>query len=272
MRLSVDHVTRYRFDAPVRGAVQSHRLMPSEYHGQRVLDWQVEVAGGSRGGHFRDGAGDRIQGWTIPGPLAEIVVTVQGTVETVDLAGVLRGHRETVVPDAYLRDTPLTAASVALADLAAAAQEADILSLAHALAGAVTAAIAYVPGATEAQTTAAEALAKGEGVCQDHAHALIACARLRAIPARYVSGYLFAGSDGPPPQAAHAWAELHVAGLGWVGFDPANACCPDARYIRIGSGFDAQDAAFIRGVARGAAAAEGGESLEVAVAVRAAEQ
>jgi hypothetical protein len=30
MRLSVDHVTRYRFDRPVRGAVQSHRLTPSE--------------------------------------------------------------------------------------------------------------------------------------------------------------------------------------------------------------------------------------------------
>jgi transglutaminase-like putative cysteine protease len=129
-------------------------------------------------------------------------------------------------------------------------------------------AIAYRPGATHAHTTAAEALALGEGVCQDHAHALIACARSRGIPARYVSGYLFATQDGVPHEAAHAWAELHVPGLGWVGFDPANRCCPDARYIRLGSGLDAQDAAPIRGIARGG----GREAMDVTVAVQQAAQ
>jgi transglutaminase-like putative cysteine protease len=79
-----------------------------------------------------------------------------------------------------------------------------------------------------------------------------------------VSGYLFATEDGSPHEAAHAWAELHVAGLGWVGFDPANGCCPDARYIRLGSGFDAQDAAPIRGIARGG----GQEAMDVTVAIQ----
>ena len=46
------------------------------------------------------------------------------------------------------------------------------------LSAAVADAIAYRPGATHAHTTAAEALALGEGVCQDHAHALIAAARV----------------------------------------------------------------------------------------------
>lgn len=272
MRLVVDHVTRYRYDRPVRSGVQSHRLTPSEFQGQTVLDWAVSVTGGTRGAAFRDGAGDRIQAWTIAGPVEEIVVAVRGTVDTTDLAGILRGHRETVVPEAYLRDTDATLADAALADLAAGATGADVLSLAHALSGAVAGAIAYVPGATHAQTTAAEALARGEGVCQDHAHALIACARSRGIPARYVSGYLFADAGGQAHEAAHAWAELHVPGLGWVGFDPANACCPDARYIRLGSGFDAQDAAPIRGIARGVTAADRAESLAVAVAVRPADQ
>ena len=136
------------------------------------------------------------------------------------------------------------------------------------LASTVADAIAYRPGVTHAHTTAAEALALGEGVCQDHAHALIACANHRGIPARYVSGYLFADADGQAHEAAHAWAELHVAGLGWVGFDPANRCCPDARYIRLGSGFDAQDAAPIRGIARGGA----GEDMDVTVAILQATQ
>lgn len=268
MRLTVDHLTRYRYDASVRSVVQSHRLTPSAFSGQKLIDWDISVSGGIKGARHRDGAGDVVQGWTIAGPVAEVTVHVRGTVETEDLAGVLRGHRETVAPDCYLRETHPTRIDVALADLAATAAGADTLSLSHALSAAVSDAIAYRPGVTHAHTTAAEALALGEGVCQDHAHALIACARSRGIPARYVSGYLFADADGQAHEAAHAWAELHVAGLGWVGFDPANRCCPDARYIRLGSGFDAQDAAPIRGIARGS----GHEDMDVTVAVLQAAQ
>lgn len=264
MLLTVDHVTRYHYDQPVRGVVQSHRLTPSAFDGQRVVSWSVTVSDATKGAQVRDGAGDALQSWTIKGPVSVVEVRVQGTVETIDLAGVLRGHRESVPPDAYLRDTPATAADLALRGLAAAAKGAEgPLAVAHALAGAVAEAIVYRPGVTEARTTAAEALALGEGVCQDHAHALIAVARVAGLPARYVSGYLFADQDGAPHEAAHAWAELYVAGLGWVGFDPANRCCPDARYIRLGSGYDAQDAAPIRGVARGL----GHEALEVSVTV-----
>lgn len=269
MLLTVDHVTRYIYDRPVRGVVQSHRLMPSVFDGQRVLDWTVTVSDGVPGGSFRDGAGDCIKAWSVTGPVGEIAVHVRGTVETVDLAGVLRGHRETVPPECYLRETAATDADAALTVLARKAGSADgALAAAHALAAAVADAIAYRPGVTAAHTTAAEALALGEGVCQDHAHALIACARVAGLPARYVSGYLFADGDGVAHEAAHAWAEIHVAGLGWVGFDPANRCCPDERYIRLGSGFDAQDAAPIRGVARGA----GAESLDVSVAVQMRQQ
>lgn len=265
MLISVDHVTLYRYDRPVRGVVQSQRLTPSVFDGQRVLDWSVTVTDGLRGGDFRDGAGDRIQAWTVPGPVTEIAVRVAGTVETVDLAGVLRGHREIVPPEAWLRETGPTRADAIIVEMAADQRgAADSLAAAHVLADRVAEAIAYRPGATDAHTTAAEALAGGEGVCQDHAHALVALARAADLPARYVSGYLLAGEDGAPHEAAHAWAEIHVAGLGWVGFDPANRCCPDARFIRLGSGFDARDAAPIRGTARGA----GQESLEVRVAVQ----
>ncbi len=269
MLLTVDHVTRYRYDRPVRAVMQSHRLTPSVFDGQRVRDWTVTVTDGSPGGSFRDGAGDRVQGWTVKGPVSEIEVRVQGTVETVDLAGVLRGHREIVPPEVYLVDTDPTRADAALVTLSKVAQGADgPLAAAHLLAAAVADAIAYRPGATHAHTTAAEALSLGEGVCQDHAHALIAVARVAGLPARYVSGYLFADADGVAHEAAHAWAEVHVAGLGWVGFDPANRCCPDDRYIRLGSGLDAQDAAPIRGIARGV----GAESLDVTVAVQSLQQ
>ena len=273
MILTVDHLTRYEYDRPVRGVVQSHRLTPSRFDGQKVLDWAVSVSGGLRGGSFRDGAGDFVQSWTVAGPVSHIEVRVQGRIETSDLAGVLKGHRETVSPLAYMRSTASTAPDAAIAALAQVYTPADALGGAHGLAAAVSDAIASPPGATPAATTAAQALALGAGVCQDHAQVLVSAARVAGVPARYISGYLQAGMDGGAHEAAHAWAELYVQGFGGIGFDPANRCCPDARYIRLGSGLDAQDAAPIRGISRAVGAAGAAtENLDVTVAIAAQEQ
>lgn len=269
MELLIDHVTLYRYDAPVRGVVQSQRLTPSGCEGQQVLDWEISVSGGVKGGGFRDGAGDWVQGWSVKGPVSEISVHVRGQVSTKDMAGVLRGHREIVAPEVYLAFTAATELAGGLAALARAAERAGTrLAAAHALSRAVSEAIAYKPGATHARTTAAEALELGVGVCQDHTHVLCAAARANFIPARYVSGYLLADAEGGPHEAAHAWAELFIPGLGWVGFDPANECCPDDRYVRLGSGLDAREAAPIRGSAR----STGAETLDVTVAVLATQQ
>lgn len=269
MLLHVDHVTTYRYSQPVRGVVQSHRLQPTAYDGQKVLEWDVSVTDGLKGGSFRDGAGDVVQAWTIQGPVSEILVSVRGTVETTDLVGVLRGHKERTPPQCYLESTAATLADLALAELTEATDaRAKDLAAAHRLASAVADAIAYTPGSTHAATTAAEALALGQGVCQDQTHALLAMARRAGIPARYISGYLHATEDGTLHEAAHAWGELWLADMGWVGFDPANRCCPDDRYIRLGSGLDAMDAAPIKGIARG----PGAESLDVRLAVSQSEQ
>jgi transglutaminase-like putative cysteine protease len=269
MLLTVDHVTRYRYDRPVRGLVQSHRLTPANNDGQKVLEWNVTVSDGLPGGTFRDGAGDCLKGWTVPGPVSEVSVTVTGRVETRDMAGVLRGHREWTPPDCYLQDTLATRVDAALVEMAETVRGfTDALDAAHRLSALVGAAIAYTPGATQSQTTASEAMTQKQGVCQDHAHALLAAARHAGLPGRYVSGYLLADAEGAAHDAAHAWAEIWVQGLGWVGFDAANACCPDDRYIRLGSGLDAQDAAPIRGTTRG----PGVEHLDVVVAVQAVQQ
>jgi transglutaminase-like putative cysteine protease len=267
MRLRVLHQTVYHFDPPMRGVVQSHRLTPSLFDGQQVIDWSVMVDGAARGAAFRDGAGDWIETVSLLGPVERMTVEVTGEVETFDLAGVLRGHRESIPPMAYLRPTRATRADMALMQLAGDAVAglggAGTLEKAHALSAAIADAIAYTPGETEHGTTAAEALAMGHGVCQDHAHALIACALSLDIPARYVTGYLFASEETGLHEASHAWAELHMEGLGWVGFDVSNRCCPDERYIRLGSGADATEAAPIRGIAQGV----GQERLDVKVSV-----
>lgn len=272
MILNVEHVTRYSFAQPVRGVIQSHRLVPSKHDGQKILSWNVDVPGAILGTPFRDTAGDLVRTISLRGAVDGLEVIVTGQVETLDTAGVLRGHRERVPPLAYLRHTARTQPNRAISDLAdnalARGHESSPLERAHLLANAVADTLPYQPGATHAHTTAAEALEAGAGVCQDHAHLLIAMALHAGLPARYVTGYLLASADGTPHEASHAWAELHIASLGWVGFDPANACCPDDRYIRLGSGLDAQDAAPIRGLVLDGAE----EQLDVTVQVGACQQ
>jgi transglutaminase-like putative cysteine protease len=268
MRISVFHRTVYRFDRPARFVAQSHRLTPADSQGQRVEVWNISAVEGAQfGARCRDGAGDLLVTMTHQGPVEEIAIEVEGLVETRDMAGVLRGHAETISPLVYMRPTAATATNRALGDLCnralAGRHDAGELDRAHLLAAAVADAIEYAPGTTHAHTTAAEALEIGQGVCQDHAHAMIAVARAAGLPARYVTGYLFAQEEGGPHEASHAWAEIFVTGLGWVGFDAANRCCPDDRYIRLGSGRDSRDAAPIRGISGGLAE----ERMDVEVVV-----
>lgn len=70
--------------------------------------------------------------------------------------------------------------------------------------------------------------------------------------------------DGQDEQSAtHAWAEAHVDGLGWVGFDVSNAISPDTRYVRVATGLDYTEAAPIAGHRYGVA----GENMDVTLRV-----
>ena len=87
---------------------------------------------------------------------------------------------------------------------------------------------------TDVTTTAEQALEIGAGVCQDHVHAFMSVARIFGF-LRVTSGYLMMETD-TIQTASHAWAEVYLDGLGWVGFDVSNAISPDQRYIKLASG------------------------------------
>lgn len=271
MKLKITHRTSYRYEPAVRLVVQSLRLRPSEFEGQRVLEWRIDAGEHAIDAGYVDGSGTCVNMLTAHGPVEVLEIVSAGVVDIADRAGMVRGLRELVHPLAWLRPGPLTRPAEAIADLARSALAGagrDRLEQGHALAGAVTQAVRYVPGTSDAGTTAAEALAAGAGVCQDQAHVLVAAARSVDIPARYVTGYLYAGDDMVGGEATHAWAELHLGTYGWVGFDPANGQCPTADYVRLACGVDAVDAAPIRGRALGMAH----ETLGLDVQVQPAQQ
>jgi transglutaminase-like putative cysteine protease len=123
----------------------------------------------------------------------------------------------------------------------------NALTRLHALSQAIHDAVPYQTGTSALDWTTEDVLANSTGVCQDHAHVFLTCARLMGHPARYVSGYLML-DDRIEQEATHAWAEAWLPELGWVGFDISNAISPDTRYVRIATGLDYFDAAPVSGM------------------------
>jgi transglutaminase-like putative cysteine protease len=250
MRLSIRHLTAYRYDPPAAGAVMLLRLRPDDHDGQRVEHWRVTVNGEAVEGFARNAYGDFEALWRAGERIELAEIVAEGTVTVTDMAGVVRGFAPMIHPHVFLRETPLTRIDAAIEALAldAASEEGPLASL-HALNALVNQRVAYRSGTTFPETTAAQALELGSGVCQDHAHVFIAAARAIDIPARYVAGYMLSGPDGEALHQTHGWAEAYVQGLGWTAFDPANAICPTDHYVRLSCGLDAHDAAPVRGVA-----------------------
>jgi transglutaminase-like putative cysteine protease len=266
MRLQVKHQTVYRYERPVSYTIQSLRLSPRPHEGLIVLNWRVQADGQRDLPSFVDGFGNVVHCYNVNRPHESVTLIVEGEVETLDTAGIVRGGPEPLPPAFYLRSTALTMSDPDMRSLAEQVRRCrTTLELLHALMIAIRERVDYKLGATDTTTSAAEALERGVGVCQDHTHIFLAAARHLGVPARYVGGYVWTGAETQEYGASHAWAEAYVKDLGWVGFDTANRICPTAAYIRASIGLDYASAMPVRGLRRGDAT----ENLAVRVAVTA---
>ena len=264
MRLTIRHETRYDYQQPVTYSVQRLYLTPPSFASQKVLTWSIDAPGIERALSYIDGFGNRVHVVTAAGLHDHMTITAEGVAECSDSAGVVRGLHCPAPDGIFLRQTKATRPDATIAGIAQEAQASAATGLErlHALMRLIHERIAYEIGATDAHTTAAEALAEGRGVCQDHAHIFLSAVRSLDIPARYVTGYLVT-HDSSTASAAHAWAEVLVPDLGWVGFDAANCKCPTEDYVRVATGLDAPGVVPVRGSRKGGES----ERLTVEVAV-----
>ncbi|MFA5328639.1 MAG: transglutaminase family protein [Prolixibacteraceae bacterium] len=92
---------------------------------------------------------------------------------------------------------------------------------------------------------------EGKGVCQDFTHLMLAILRRNNIPCRYVSGYLNQGENIVGTGAIHAWVQVMIPGIGWIGFDPTNNLLEDHHFIKIAHGVDINDCPTLKGVIKG---------------------
>jgi len=249
---AAEHVTyvlrqSFRYDYAGPASHLQHRLVvvPRARHGnlrRRVFDVHVSTPDAAVR-RRRDRHGNPV----VDVGLAVVPESVEFSMQAVLTRSSGPDHAEVpahaYLSSVYLRATRLTAPDAAIRDLAGQLrrESPDPLEFAERCCTLVHESIAYEYGITSTETTAAEALALGRGVCQDHAHVMIAICRASGIPARYVSGHLI-GEGG-----THAWAEVLVAGTDGrgraVAFDPCNGCRAGRRHITVAVGRDYADVA-----------------------------
>jgi transglutaminase-like putative cysteine protease len=265
MLLHIRHETHYHYDKPVQYSIQALRLTPRLEGGLRLKEWRITSPGRQR--PQTDAYGNVNHFLTLEQPHDEITVLAEGWVETDDNAGAWIDDEGRLPIQAHLQDTRLTHADEALRQLAAdtLTLQGDFETRLLALMTAVEARVEYKPGDTDVEWTAAEALAHGYGVCQDHAHVMIACCRTADIPARYVSGYLYTGDDGHA--ASHAWIDAWD-GTRWLSCDATHKRFTGPTYCRLAVGRDYLDACPVRGIRHGG----GKEAMTAQVSVQTQQQ
>lgn len=275
MQLRVVHRTRFAYEGAAAASYNHARLTPLTSPHQLVVHARVDVVPQPWSYTYRDWFGTVVTGFEIAEPHEQMTVTATSTVHTQprpphevtlswdDLAAPEVADRWTE----YLQTPPLVEAPADLLDRvrALAAEHERPGDAAAAVCLLVGEEVAYVPGATDVSTPAAEAWRRRAGVCQDMVHLAIGCLRALGIPARYVSGYVH--PDAEPAVGAvvtgesHAWLEWWDEG--WQQFDPTHRDVPADRYVVVGVGRDYDDVPPLRGVYSGAATAAMEVSVEI---------
>ncbi|HEY3799992.1 MAG TPA: transglutaminase family protein [Caulobacteraceae bacterium] len=284
MLLEIRHVTQYHYAEPVRESVMELWMQPQKSATQRLVSFELELDPVAQLFSYADSFGNAVYHFDVPQAHDRLEIVARSAVETQSPAllpdaldqgewdrlrsDFVRGECfDFLRPHGYARRTEALEAFIAkrgLDDL----RRHDPLSATRQLAEVIYDAFDYEAGVTEADSPIDLALKQGRGVCQDFAHIMIAVCRSWGVPARYVSGYVFSqrsdGHDRSDPDATHAWVEVFLPSLRWVGFDPTNNVPAGERHVCVAAGRDYADVPPSRGVFKGEAESQ----LAVGVSVR----
>lgn len=240
----------YRYDGPVRSLQQRLVVQPRSVHGdQRRLSRRLSVLNATPDSVDAsvDAFGNTVVTLNIPRVEEEVTFVTSSIVERDAQHG---PHLEpaAMLGDRRLLDaTPLTSVDKTIDRLATELRASGLTggALASAANELVHNALTYQHGATSVRTTAAEALARRAGVCQDYAHVLLALTRRLGLASRYISGQMlgFGGS--------HAWVEVLVPDASGdarvLSLDPTHGRTTGYQYITVAIGRDYADVAPLSG-------------------------
>jgi transglutaminase-like putative cysteine protease len=258
----IHQIFHYEYPGPIEDLNHHLVVLPPRRHGdQRRLRHQLDVsvspvAVASR----RDAFGNVVLDLRVP--FVEIAIDFEAWIVVERFAaGPHRLPGAALTDRRYLDASPLTQPDEALRAVATSLRMAgeEPLPLARRINRWVYETMTYTPGVTTVETTAAEALALSQGVCQDYAHIMLALCRLCNLPARYISGHLL-GEGGthawvdvliptpsplpdPPPQAGEGKAPRGGGDAQVVAFDPTHGREVGLSYVTVAVGRDYRDVA-----------------------------
>jgi len=280
MRLDIAYRLHFTYAEPVSESQNEIRVRPRDDLRQRVLSYRLTTTPATRVLQMRDYFGTTVDHLGIRGSHDDLLVLAEASVETTPADGApapvscerlsdqqfVNSHIEYLAPSQHVQWGELVNEVASWAVRSAAD---DVCERVLAVAQAVPTVLTYERGSTAIGVTLEELIDGGRGVCQDFAHLAVGMLRCTGIPARYVSGYLFAldetrpdhDADGDPDSTAisvqtHAWIEAAVPGYGWHALDPTNGGLVGERHVVIGYGRDYNDVPPVRGVFNGAADAK----------------
>ena len=283
MLLEIRHVTQYRYAVPVRESVMEIWMQPQKSIRQRLVSFDLDLEPAAQVFSYADSFGNAVYHFDVTHPHDKLSITARAAVETQAPTPVpenldqgewdrlrsdfLRGECfDFLRPHGFARESQALHKYMADHDIDG-LRGRDPLSALKALNQTIYDSFGYEAGVTRADSPIDDVLKARKGVCQDFAHVMIAICRSWGIPARYVSGYLFTDrkhGDRSDPDATHAWVEVFLPSLRWIGFDPTNNTPATERHVACAVGRDYSDVPPSRGVYKG----EADSQLAVGVTVR----
>lgn len=285
-RYHLVHVTEFIYDGPVSESYNEVRLRPMHDDTQSCLSFRLTTGPTSPAFSYRDALGNWVHQVNVLPVHSRLRVQAESVVLTHDvppmnsimLLSELEARHEELLEEFYdmlapSQYVPHLAELEPLIQIAEQRCDGTVAGFVQAASELIHERFAYVKGATHVNSSIADSLQMGAGVCQDFAHVLLGVMRKRGIPARYVSGYLVPQKKDNPDakleevvggQASHAWGEVYIPDFGWMALDPTLGKPVGMRHVRIAYGRDYADVAPVRGVYKGHA----GQRLSVDVSVR----
>jgi transglutaminase-like putative cysteine protease len=249
-RLTVRHISRYRYSEPV--GFGEHRMMfrPRSSHDLRLVTTQLRISPEPE--HLR---------WLHDVFDNSVAVATFGkkAKELVFESVVQLDHFEAPSPDysleRYAAVYPFAYTNEEASDLVNARNrlepDADIdawarrflstkgptgtMALLRAMTQEIKGTFKYTRRIEKGVNRPADTLRDKSGSCRDFAVFMMDAVRSLGLAARFVSGYIFV-PDHDVTQgggSTHAWLQIYLPGAGWVDFDPTNSIVGNRHLIRV---------------------------------------
>ncbi|MBK8351517.1 MAG: transglutaminase family protein [Saprospirales bacterium] len=263
----IQHITKYKYDRPVRESANQIKIFPFTKVGQEILSHELVITDEPNINKFQDYWNNTVGFFTVSKPHEELVIDSRLIAKTsfqfIDEPLSTKNDWEILKQE--------IANNIIFLDLAQIekikTQEKIQIILDHIYvqndsplectkkcSKYIFDNFKYIKGITTVETTIDQILEFRSGVCQDFAHVLLQLLRTIGIPSRYCSGYICPNKNGMRGEGAtHAWVEAYIPNLGWIGIDPTNNCFANEHHIQLAVGRDFKDCTSVKGTFKGPA-------------------